>query len=149
MAERSEKLQQVSETEILRRFRESLVLLLPIMQSLDCVDDDMSPYDPFDRVADALWSEFVVNSFQWKYGLEQAPRLPAYGCVAVEPAVDGEIQVFLGPENRGRFVSFRGNRAFGAEPFNAVTSEHSNGSLVETPASALTEYRWVRRAHAI
>lgn len=149
MAERSEKLQNLSETEIVARFRDALVALLPIMQTLDCVEDDTSLYDPFDRVADALWSELVVNSFQWKYGLAQAPALPAYGFSRVARARDGEVQVFVGSASLGRLVCFSGNRAFGNENFNAVASEREDGVSVETPVSKVTEYRWVRRGSAI
>ena len=149
MAERSDKLQNVSETEIVAHFRDALVALFPVLRALDVVENDMSLYDPFDRVADVLWSELVVNSFQWKYGLEQAPALPAYDCVRVKPALDGEVQVFVGAENRGRFVSFRGNRDFGVDPFNAVSTERENGSSLSTPVSQVTEYRWVRGANAI
>src|SRR5258706_7214335 len=106
MAEQSEKLQNVSESDIVARFRDALVALLPIMQALDCVEDDTSLYDPFDRVAAALWSELVLNSFQWKYGLEQAPSLPAYGFFGVARARDGAVQVVVGSENRGMLVSF-------------------------------------------
>ena len=149
MAERSEKLQNLSETEIVARFRDALVALLPIMQALDCVEDDTSSYDPFDRVADALWSELVLSSFQWKYGLEQPPSLPAYGFSGGAHAPEGEVQVFVGSENRGRLVAFRGNRAFGNERFNAVASERHDGPSTETPVSKVTEYRWVRSGSAI
>ena len=149
MAARSDKLQNVSETDIVARFRDALVALLPIMQALDCVEDDTSLYDPFDRVADALWSELVLNSFRWKYGLNQAPSLRAYGFSGGSSALDGEVQVFAGSQNVGRLVSFRGNRAFGSDCFNAVASEARDGANVEVPVSTVTEYRWVRRGSAI
>jgi hypothetical protein len=149
MAERSEKLQSVSETEIVTRFRDALVALLPTMQALDCVEDDTSLYDPFDRVADALWSELVLNSFQWKYGLEQPPSLPAYGLSGAARARDGEVQVFVRSESRGRLVAFHGNRAFGAEHFNAVSSERHEGASMDTSVSKVTEYRWVRSGSTI
>jgi hypothetical protein len=65
MGERSENLQHLSETEIVSAFRDALVALFPILQALDCIEDDTSLYDPFDHVVDALWSELVLNSLQW------------------------------------------------------------------------------------
>lgn len=149
MTERSEKLEQVSETEIVSQFRDALVALLPIMQVLDCVEDDTSLYDPFDRVADALWSELVLNSLQWKYGLEQAPSLPPYGFTGAARAPDGEIVVFVGLENRGRLVEFRGDRAFGTASFNAVVVERREGACTRVPVSDVTEYRWLRTDSAM
>jgi hypothetical protein len=149
MAERSEKLQNVSETAIVGSFREALIALFPIMQALDCIEDDISHYDPFDRVADALWSELVVKSLQWKYGLEEAPALPAYGFTGREPTQDGDMGVFEDAKFVGRLVAFRGDRRFGSESFNAVAIERQDGSTVSFPVSGVSEYRWVRRGDAI
>lgn len=79
MGEQSEKLQSVSETEIVLAFRRALVTLLPILQQLDFVVGDTFLYDSFERVAEGLWGELVLDSLRWKYGLDESLKLPRYG----------------------------------------------------------------------
>jgi hypothetical protein len=143
MAEISEKLQRLPDTEILMRFREALVALLPILQELDCVGDDTSLYDPFDRIAESLWNELVLESLRWKYGVESKPVLPRYGFTGSVPEADGYIQVQTG-ERELQFVGFIGDRKFGEARFNAVQATSSSGSSERIALSPDITFHWQR-----
>jgi hypothetical protein len=130
VAEVSEKLSHISDSEILRSFREALVVLYPILQRLDCISDDTQPYDPFDRVAQTLWNELVLASLQWKYGLESEPRLPPYGFFGLGTGGDGFIEVRSSASPPFRFIQFLGDRSLGVEPFNAVQGVSSAGATM-------------------
>jgi len=143
MGESSELLQQVSETQILRAFQRALVALYPILRELDCISDDTQPYDPFDRVADALWDELVLKSLQWKYGLDAQPQLPPYGYSRVPPGTDGYIRVDSPEISNLQFVGFIGDRSFGSEPFNAIAVSGSNG-ISPIPFGERVSFQWQR-----
>ena len=141
MVEISKKLQQLSDTEIVMQFRASLVALLPILQRLDCVEDDTSLYDPFDRVAEALWDELVLESLRWKYGYKRRPILPRYGFTSSAPGADGYIQVQSGAREL-QFIGFIGDRIFGETPFNAVEATGPTGNIERVAADSQVSFHW-------
>ena len=143
MTEISEKLQRLTDTEILMKFREGLVALLPILQQLDCVEDDTSLYDPFDRIAECLWNELVLESLRWKYGLDSKPDLPRYGFTGSVPAADGCIQV-QADHRELQFVGFIGEREFGEAPFNAVQATTPTGDSERIAISPHMTFHWQR-----
>ena len=144
MAEVSEKVARLSDTEILGSFRDALVGLLPILKRLDCISDDSQPYDPFDRVAERLWDVLVLGSLKWKHGLDHTPQLPPYGFVGVPAGRDGYLEVRAPSIPPFRFVQFLGNRQFGAAAFNSVEGMNNAGASVSVPFDNRVSFSWVR-----
>jgi hypothetical protein len=144
MGETSEQLAQVSETQIVRAFRRALVALYPILRELDCISDDTQLYDPYDRIVDTLWDELVLNSLQWKYGLDAQPRLPSYGFTKVPPGPDGFIRVESSASPLFRLVGFIGDRSFGPEPFNSVMVIGPSDNDMRIPFSGDLSFHWER-----
>ena len=145
MAEISDKLQHLTDTDIALEFRQSLIALLPILQRLDCVEDDTSHYDPFDRVAEVLWDELVLESFKWKYGLESKPNFPRYGYSGLAPQAHGYLQIRSEGRNL-QFICFVGKRELGPEMFNAVLAADSTGRTLHVPVSSVDSFHWQRGA---
>ena len=144
MAEVSEKISQLSDTQILQSFREALVALYPILQRLDCISDDTQPYDPFDRVAEPLWKELVLESLRWKYALASPPRLPPYGFAGVAPGPDGYIEVRSSSSAPFRFIQFLGDRKLGLEPFNSVHGVSATGEPTSVQFDDRVSFAWAR-----
>ena len=144
MSETSARLQDISETQIVRSFRRALVALSPLLIELDCLENDISLYDPFDRLAESLWNELVVRSLQWKYGTQVQPALPQYGFSGRGPAPDGLIRVVEGESIKGQFICFRGDREFGAELFNTVVFTTPEEKKAAIRLSDSTHFEWVR-----
>jgi hypothetical protein len=144
MGEVSEKVARLSDTEILSAFREALVALYPILQRLDCITDDTQPYDPFDKIAEALWEVLVLDSLQWKHGMDQRPQLPPYGFHEEPIGPDGFIEVRAPSEVPFRFISFLGNREFGGQPFNSVEGVTPFGIPVTVAFDDRVSFSWLR-----
>ena len=144
MAEVSEKVSQLTDTQILLAFHEALVALYPTLQRLECISDDTQPYDPFDRIAEALWSELVLESLRWKYGLESPPQLPTYGFSGVPPEPDGYIEVRCASSEPFRFIQFLGDRDLGLEPFNSVRGVSLHGLPKSVRLDNQVSFAWAR-----
>lgn len=141
MGERSEKVAALSETDLVFGFRSALVALYPILQRLDCLEDDTQPYDDFDQVAECLWDVVVRRSLAWKYGLDAPPDVGVYGFG--EPGADGCVTVQRpGEPEPTAFVSLIGDREFGLEPFNAVIGRRVDGELTRIPWGPELVFRW-------
>jgi hypothetical protein len=145
VAEVSERVRQLSDTQILLAFREALVALYPILQRLDCISDDSQPYDPFDRVAESLWKELVLESFRWKYGLEAPPLLPPYGFSGGSPGLDGYVEVSSRSAEPCRFIQFVGDRTLGLEPFNSVQGVSLHGVHKSVRVDEQVSFSWTQR----
>jgi len=144
VAEVSEKLSQLTETEIVTSFREALVTLFPILQRLDCISDDTQPYDPFDAVAEALWNVLVVESLRWKHGLDAAPQLPRYGFWDSTPGPAGYIEVRSSWAEPFRLIEFLGDRELGPEPFNSVRGVSATSQVQRVPFDGEISFGWRR-----
>ena len=144
MAESSVLLQSVSDSNILRNFRSALVALYPMLVAVDCLEDDQSLYDPFDRVADCLWNELVLKSLQWKYGLNSEPKLPSYGVSGVGPGAGGYFQIRNDEVVCGQFICFIGDRAFGEELFNAIAISSNSNKQCHIALSDSITFTWIR-----
>ncbi len=144
MGETSELLQTVSETEIVQSFHGALSALYPILLKLDCIEDDTQLWDPFDRIADLLWDELVLQSLKWKYGLDSKPQLSAYGFSGVQPGIDGYIRVRTAQTDQLRLLRFIGDRSVGTALFNAVDVFESTGAEVRIPLAEVISFHWER-----
>ena len=142
MGETSETLQAVSETEIVQSFQAALSVLYPILLKLDCIEDDTQLYDPFDKIAEVLWDELVLQSLKWKYGLNEKPRLPPYGFSGMQPCLDGYIRVRTAKADHLRLICFIGDRAYGESPFNAVAVAGSTGEQTTIALAEVSSFHW-------
>lgn len=142
--DREAALAEVSDTELLNAFRESLLAVYPVLKRLSCLEDDTQPYDEFDQVAETLWETVVLGSLRWRDGLDRLPELPRYGYAGVVPGPDGYIEVRIPGSAPFRFIGFAGSREFGPEPFNAVHGVTSEGSAVAISLQPNVSFRWVR-----
>ena len=144
MAEVSEKVARLSDSEIISAFRDALIAVYPILQRLDAMSDDTQPYDPFDEIAESLWNVLVLQSLQWKHGLESAPQLPPYGFHDVAAGTDGFIEVRAPQMAPFRFIQFLGNRELGSEPFNCVEGVTPFGLPASVAFSDQVSFSWVK-----
>jgi hypothetical protein len=144
MCETSELLQTVSETEIVQSFHGALSALYPILLKLDCIEDDTQLWDPFDRIADVLWDELVLQSLKWKYGLDAKPQLSAYGFSGVQPGQDGYIRVRTVQADQLRLIRFIGDRSHGTGLLNAVDVAELTGAQVRIPLVGVISFHWER-----
>jgi hypothetical protein len=145
VGEVSQRVANLSETEVVRECHRALVALYPTLRRLDCLEDDTQPYDDYDRVAACLWQVLVERSLMWKYGLDAPPRLPPYGFSCWEGPTDGYVRVVTEqPAGAFRFVRFIGDRQFGQDPFNAVTALDKMGAVLTVALARCQEFSWVR-----
>ena len=118
--------------------------LYPILRRLGAISDDTQPYDPFDKIAESLWDVLVLESLQWKHGLESAPQLPRYGFHGVPAGADGYLEVRAPSITAFRFVQFLGNREFGDQPFNSVEGLTQSGAPVSVPFGDQVSFSWIK-----
>jgi len=141
--ETSKKLAALSDTDLVRAFREALLKLYPLMLRLDCLEDDSQPYDDFEEVAECLWRVVVCSSIGWREGVENRIQLSRHGWNEVGP--DGFMGVSGGGLPRSaRFVGLIGDRRFGSETFNAVQCVTDSGDMLSIAWSPSLTFRWVR-----
>ncbi len=144
--DRDPALAAMTDTDVLRSFREALVAIYPVLQRLHCLEDDSQPYDNFDSVAEVLWEVVVLNTFLWRDGLSGLPQLPPYGFFQVPPGADGYIAVHAPGLAPFRFIQFIGDRSFGPEAFNAINGVTPEGTTVACPFSPTVQFSWSRSA---
>ena len=143
LAEMSQKLAALSDTDLVSTFREALLAVYPVMLRLDCLEDDSQPYDDFEEVAECLWRVIVCSSIGWREGFERRIQLSRHGWDEVGP--DGFIGVSGGGlPHSARFVGLIGDRRFGPEPFNAVQCILEPGNVLSIAWSPSLHFRWVR-----
>ena len=129
MSEREANLAALTDTDLVREFRNALIAVYPILRRIACLEDDTQPYDDFDIVAESLWDVIVVRSLVWRDGLEDTPPSTAYGFVD-SPSPEESFFLVSGPRVSGRFIEFVGDREFGTEPFNAVRVATDEGTVL-------------------
>ncbi len=137
-------LASMSDSDVIRSFRDALIAVYPTLQRICCLEDDTQPYDDFDSVADVLWEVVVLNTLKWRDGLRDLPELPPYGYSQVPIGSDGFIEVNAPGSQPFRFIQFIGDRSFGAELFNAIDGVGSEGTAVRYPITEDISFKWVR-----
>ena len=142
--ERDPALAVLTDSDVLRSFREALVAVYPILQRLHCLEDDTQPYDNFDSVAEVLWEVVVLNTFLWRDGLSSLPQLPPYGFFQEPAGTDGYIAVHAPGRPPFRFIQFIGDRSFGNETFNAINGVAPEGTAVVCAFTADVQFSWSR-----
>ena len=148
MAELSEKVAPLSETEILAAFREALVAVHPILRRLDIVSDAGDAYDDYDQLAEALWETLVLRTLMWKHGLDSPPRLPRYGFFQVPAGADGYIEALPASGVAFRFVEFLCDPSTRSSLFTVVRGENASGAVVEAKWDASLKLQWQHAADA-
>jgi hypothetical protein len=134
----------MTDSDVLRSFRDALVAVYPVLQRLHCLEDDSQPYDDFDSVAEVLWEVLVLNTFRWRDGLPGLPQLPPYGFFQVPVGADGYIAVHAPGLAPFRFIQFIGDRSFGLGVFNAINGVDPEGTKVACPFSPEVRFSWAR-----
>jgi hypothetical protein len=144
MAKPGHKLAKFSETDLVGEFRNALLAVYPTMQKLAALDDDLTTYDEFDRLAETMWEVIVQNSLMWKYKLEHPPLIPRYGFAQWADLSDGFIETSsLQHGMHCRFVQFSGNRDFGPQPFNVVIGVNEFEEKFMFQYSPDLQFRWM------
>jgi hypothetical protein len=144
MGEVSEKVSQLSETEVVTAFRDALVAAHPALRRLDIVSDAGDVYDDFDRFAESLWDILVLRTLMWKYGLDTPPQLPRYGFFKVLAGVDGYIEAVPASGAVFRFVDFLCDAADHSAPFTVVRGESARGDAIEAKWDSSLKFTWRR-----
>jgi len=143
MGEVSQKVAQLSDTEIVTGFRDALVAIYPTLRRLDMVSDELDVYDDFDELVATLWDVLVLRSLKWKYGLDESPKLPPYGLFAAPPARDGLIEAIPPGGEPFRFIEFVCMTP-GDEPFSVALGEADGRKKIELRFDDSLRFEWRR-----